>query len=355
MNGLILSVVGARPQFIKAAVVSRGLKATGIEEAIVHTGQHYDDVLSGRLLRELGINNIISNLDCRSGTHAVQTAQMMVGLESVMIQHADRVRAVLVYGDTNSSIAAALAASKLQLPVIHVESGLRSFNRGMPEEVNRVVVDHLSDLLFCSSQTAVDQLAKEGIDKPVIDVGDVMLDAFEHFMPIALDTVQHHDLESTDFSIVTIHRPSNTDDPSRLSTILKRFGEVETTLVWPVHPRMGDKLKAHRVPDNVKLIPPLSYFEMLVALSRCGFVVTDSGGLQKEAYWAQKQCITVREETEWTETLSFGWNRLWNPSARTLNEMVDRKPERSWTKLYGDGQSCRHIASEILNRFGAPN
>jgi UDP-N-acetylglucosamine 2-epimerase len=351
MRYAILSVIGARPQFIKAAVVSRALAEVGIQEWIVHTGQHYDDAMSGRLLRELGINNIVANLDCRSGSHATQTAQMMIGLEKLMLENRKDIRAVLVYGDTNSSIAAALSASKLSIPVIHIESGLRSFNRAMPEEINRIVVDHLSDLLFCSSEVGTQQLTKEGITKPNFNVGDVMLDAFEHFLPVALNGVQNLAQESSNYSIVTIHRPSNTDNSSRLSTLLEQFAKTNCDFIWPVHPRLGNKLHDRPLPENVKLVAPLSYFEMLKGLSQCNFVVTDSGGLQKEAYWAKKQCITVRDETEWTETVESGWNTLWNPLNGDLASILNRKPTELWKPLYGDGNSCRRIANTINKLF----
>jgi UDP-N-acetylglucosamine 2-epimerase len=344
---LILSVVGARPQFIKAAVVSRGFAAAGIEERIVHTGQHYDDAMSGRFLRELGIDNVIANLGCGSGSHANQTARMMTALEEIMLEHARRVRAVLVYGDTNSSIAAALVATKLVFPVVHVEAGLRSFNRSMPEEVNRVVVDHLSDLLFCSSKRGVAQLAREGIEKPVIDVGDVMLDAFQTFTPEARRTARRDFLRGPPFAIVTIHRQSNADDQERLARIVEALGGLRLACVWPVHPRLGEQMKQRDLPINVHCVAPLSYFEMLVALETCRFVITDSGGLQKETYWARKPCITVRSETEWVETLDGGWNQLWDPVRDSLQPALDRCPTTAWRPLYGDGKASERIAEGV--------
>jgi UDP-N-acetylglucosamine 2-epimerase len=344
---LIISVVGARPQFIKAAAVSRGFAAAGIEERIVHTGQHYDDAMSGRFLRELGIHNMIANLDCGSASHATQTAQMMTGLEAIMLEHARTIRAVLVYGDTNSSIAAALVAAKLVIPVVHVEAGLRSFNRSMPEEVNRVVVDHLSDLLFCSSEQGVDQLAQEGIEKPVIDVGDVMLDAFQTFAPKARRTARPDFVGASPFVIVTIHRPSNTDDPERLAHIVEALGKLGLACIWPVHPRLGDRMRQRDLPANVHCVPPLSYFEMLAVLEACRCVITDSGGLQKETYWARKPCITVRSETEWVETLEGGWNQLWDPAREPLQAVLERRPATAWRPLYGDGKASERIAEGV--------
>jgi len=348
---LILSVVGARPQFIKAAVVGRAFAAAGIREAIIHTGQHYDDAMSGQFLRELSIDNVIENLQCGSGSHATQTAQMMTGLERVMLEHARAIRAVLVYGDTNSSIAAALVASKLVIPVIHVEAGLRSFNRAMPEEVNRVVVDHLSDLLFCSSRHGVEQLAREGVTKPIIDVGDVMLDAFQTFTPQAKASSPPAFVEGSPFALVTIHRPSNTDDPAQLRAILDALAGWGECCIWPVHPRLRERMREFDVPANVVPIEPLSYFQMLAALDACRLVITDSGGLQKEAYWAHKRCITVRGETEWVETLEHGWNQLWDPQREPIVAVVACEPTSKWRPLYGDGKASHRIAEAVRERF----
>jgi UDP-N-acetylglucosamine 2-epimerase len=300
--------------------------------------------MSGRFLRELGIDNIIANLACGSGSHANQTAQMMTGLEKLMLLNAQHIKAVLVYGDTNSSIAAALVAAKLVIPVVHVEAGLRSFNRSMPEEINRVVVDHLAELLFCSSGQGVEQLTREGIVKPAIDVGDVMLDAFQTFMP---EVRRSKFTRDAPFAIVTIHRPSNTDDPERLMAIVKALGTLPLTCVWPVHPRLGERLKQGDLPANVRCVPPLSYFEMLAALQACECVITDSGGLQKEAYWATKPCITARDETEWVETLEGGWNQLWNARRQPLLSAVDTRPTTAWRPLYGNGRASERIAQGV--------
>lgn len=343
---MILSVVGARPQFVKAAVVSRAFAAVGVDERIVHTGQHYDDAMSGRFLRELSIDNVIASLDCGSGSHAVQTATMMIAIEKVLLEHRTAIRAVLVYGDTNTSIAAALVASKLHIPLIHVEAGLRSFNRQMPEEVNRVVVDHLSDLLFCSGTGGVEQLRREGIEKMVINVGDVMLDAFQLFTPRAIAR-SGAKLPDRPYALVTIHRPSNTDNPQRLNAIVDALAAWGTTCVWPVHPRLQASMQRMQLPENVRCVGPLSYFDTLAALARCLAVVTDSGGLQKEAYWAHKPCLTVRDETEWGETLEHGWNQLWSPARQTIAAALARGPRHSWRPLYGDGDASRRIAEVV--------
>lgn len=348
---MILSVIGARPQFIKAAVVSRAFAAEGVRESIVHTGQHYDDAMSGRFLRELGISNVIANLGCGSGTHAIQTAQMMVGIENLMAERSSSINAVLVYGDTNSSIAAALVAAKLVIPVIHVEAGLRSFNRSMPEEVNRVLIDHLSELLLCSSEQGVRQLAREGINNPVVNVGDVMLDAFQLFMPLARVAARPAFIDGPPFTLVTIHRPSNTDDPCRLRAIVDALAASGERCIWPIHPRLGDRLRSFDLPSRMELTTPLSYLEILACLEACRCVITDSGGLQKEAHWAQRPCITVREETEWLETLEGGWNRLWDPSVQPLSPHPPSSPTMPWRLLYGDGEAAQRIARLVKGQF----
>lgn len=331
--------------------MSRAFAAAGIGESIVHTGQHYDEEMSGRFLQQLSIDNVTANLSCGSGTHARQTAQMMIGLENIMLERANKARAVVVYGDTNSSIAAALAASKLMIPLVHIEAGLRSFNRTMPEEINRVVVDHVSDLLFCSSQQGVDQLAREGICKPVFDVGDVMLDAFKTFTPEALRMPNPPFVDGTAFALVTIHRPSNTNAAARLQAIVDALGSLDVRCIWPVHPRLRDRMDQLKLSANVHCVAPLSYFEMLAAIAACRHVITDSGGLQKEAYWAMKPCITVRGETEWVETLENGWNRLWNPEQQSLPALTATETVGVWRPLYGDGKASERIAGIIRERL----
>ncbi len=349
---MILSVIGARPQFIKAAAVSRAFAKEGVEEAIIHTGQHYDDAMSGRFLRELGIEHVIANLGCGSGSHAVQTSQMMIGLERQMLAKSDEIDAVLVYGDTNSSLAAALVTAKISIPIIHVEAGLRSFNRSMPEEINRVVIDHLSSLLFCSSETGVEQLKREGINAPAYEVGDVMLDAFHMFKPKAPRQQLLPFSDAEPFTLATIHRPSNTDAPEQLKIIVDALSESNRRIVWPVHPRLGDTLAGLSLPKRIELVAPLSYFEMLAALEACQRVVTDSGGLQKEAHWAKRPCVTVRSETEWVETLRGGWNQLWGPQDPvSLADKLASEPSENWSLLYGTGTAASDIARRVSEEF----
>ncbi len=349
----IVSVIGARPQFIKAAIVSRALKLEGIDEKIVHTGQHYDDAMSGRFLSELGIDNVSINLAVGAGGHAAQTAKMMIGFDHYLANLTKRPDAIVVYGDTNSTIAAGLVVSKIGIPLIHVEAGLRSYNRTMPEEVNRVVVDHLSDLLFCSSQEGVKNLRQEGVSAPVIDVGDVMLDAYLHFSAEIdgrkVSTI-FEDLKDG-FALVTLHRPGNTDEPARFTAIVRALGELDRPCVWPVHPRAKASLAALHLPGNVMCIDPLGYFDMLRALRSCSYVITDSGGLQKEAHWAQRPCITIRPETEWVETLEGGWNKLCDPESESIAQSMESRPTSPWGLLYGDGQASRRIATGIIDFF----
>jgi UDP-GlcNAc3NAcA epimerase len=275
----VVSIIGARPQFVKSAVVSAAFAALGVQEDVVHTGQHYDDAMSGQFLEQLGIT-LAANLEVGSGSHAVQTARMMERFEAYLLGLPAMPDAVVVYGDTNSTVAAGLVAAKLGIVLVHVEAGLRSRNRAMPEELNRVVVDHLSDMLFCSSHDAVVNLAAEGIARNVHDVGDVMLDGFLTFSPRAL-ALAAPPAVSDRFALATIHRPSNTDDPEQLRAIVKGFGTLGLDVVWPLHPRTRARLGGIEVPANVKCVDPVGYLEMLALLDGCAAVLTDSGGLQK--------------------------------------------------------------------------
>ncbi|MFT4605258.1 MAG: UDP-GlcNAc3NAcA epimerase [Rhodothermales bacterium] len=306
----VLSVVGARPQFVKAAVVSHAIRAAGIREILVHTGQHYDERMSEVFFDELGIPRPDVNLEVGSGSHAVQTGGMMTALESLIL-NGDRPDWVLVYGDTNSTIAAALVASKLHIPVAHVEAGLRSFNRRMPEEINRIVTDRLSRLLFCPTQTAVDHLANEGITEGVMLSGDVMLDATLHFAELAAQRVPLTDVtdrEAGSYHVSTVHRAENTDDPARMAAILTALGRLSKPVLLPAHPRVRKLLG--EVPANIHVREPASYLELLTLVRNADRVFTDSGGLQKEAVWLGRPCVTLRDETEWVETQVGGWNRV---------------------------------------------
>jgi UDP-GlcNAc3NAcA epimerase len=309
----IVSVVGARPQFIKTAPVSRILRSRGLTEVLVHTGQHYDRNMSALFFEELGIPDPDFNLGVGSGSHGRQTGQMLMRIEEVLLQ--ERPDWVLVYGDTNSTLAGALAAVKLRIPVAHVEAGLRSFNREMPEEHNRVLTDHVADLLFCPTRTAVDHLSAEGVTQGVHLTGDVMYDAVLFNSDLAesrSDVLSRLGLTSSRYLLATVHRPQNTDDPGPLSAILTAFGELGETVVFPAHPRTKVSLARFDlpVPANVHLVDAVGYLDMLVLEKHARLIMTDSGGVQKEAYFFAVPCVTLRDETEWVETVRAGWNLL---------------------------------------------
>lgn len=315
----IISVVGARPQFVKAAVVSHAVRDRGIEEVLVHTGQHYDDRMSQVFFDELKIPRPDVNLAIGSGSHASQTGGMMTRLEA-LIQDIGPPDCVLVYGDTNSTLAAALVASKLHIPVAHVEAGLRSFNRRMPEEINRIVTDRLSDFLFCPTPTAVRHLASEGIESGVVLSGDVMLDATLHFSGVAADRVPLSsvtELESGSYHVATVHRAENTDVPARMDEILRGLGGLSKPVILPAHPRIRGLLAD--APANITVREPATYLELLTLVRGADRVFTDSGGLQKEAVWLGKPCITLRDETEWVETQERNWNQVVGADAAAIH------------------------------------
>lgn len=351
---MILTLIGARPQFVKAAVVSRAFMNLQIPETIVHSGQHYDERMSEVFWDELKIPKPAFNLNVGSGTHAQQTAQIMTGLEDVILKMSPFPRALLLYGDTNTTVAGSLVAAKLHIPIIHIEAGLRSFNRTMPEEVNRVVTDHLSELLFCPSIEAVKQLIKEGIVDGVYEVGDVMYDSFLTFSAIArkLETGKSQvQLPEGDFILLTLHRPSNTDQQDVLSKILDELSRIGKQIIWPVHPRNRQSLNKLTIPKNLNITEPLSYLQMLDVLDKCSAVVTDSGGLQKEAYWAKRLCITLRNETEWVETLEGGWNQLCSAQIGEISTKLKKRPSAPWKPLYGEGKASEQIARIVQNKY----
>jgi len=342
----ILSVVGARPQFIKAAPLSHALRQRGIEEFLVHTGQHYDANMSEVFFRELGIPTPAANLSVGSGSHAQQTAHMLLGLEPLMVEQAPD--AVLVYGDTNSTLAGALVAAKLGLKLAHVEAGLRSFNRSMPEEHNRILTDHSADLLFCPTQTAVDLLAREGITRGVHLVGDTMFDAVLQFSGLARQRstiLQDLGLEAKNYLLATVHRPYNTDVPEHLAAIVQALADSGQTVVFPVHPRTRQRLPALDAP-NLRLTEPLGYLDMLLLEQQARLILTDSGGVQKEAYFFGVPCLTLRPETEWLETLQGGWNVLVGADyARILAQLGADAPQGLPPPLFGDGHAAERIAA----------
>jgi UDP-N-acetylglucosamine 2-epimerase len=361
-----VSIVGARPQFIKAAPVSRAIrdhnereKNPRITEVLVHTGQHYDHGMSQVFFDELGLSEPDLNLGVGSGTHGWQTGQMLMGIEEVLL--AEKPDFVVVYGDTNSTLAGALAAVKLHIPVAHVEAGLRSFNREMPEEHNRVVADHCSDLLFCPTQTAVDNLAREGVTNGVHLVGDTMYDAVLQFATIAREhstILEDLDLEPKTYLLTTIHRPYNTDITDNLRNIFQAFAEIREVIVFPAHPRTSKKIAAlerafsqEKVPGNLKMIEPVGYLDMLVLEENARLILTDSGGMQKEAYFFGVPCITLRSETEWVETVEVGWNVVADADLSAIVEGYQRAINSPPTKrphLYGDGRASEKIVSRLI-------
>ena len=339
----IATIVGARPQFVKAAAVSRAIAAApGLDECLIHTGQHYDDAMSGVFFRELGLAEPDHNLGIAAATHGAMTGRMLEGIERILI--AEEPDLVLVYGDTNSTLAGALAAAKLHLPVAHVEAGLRSFNRQMPEELNRVVTDHLAKLLFCPTAAAIENLRREGISDGVHHTGDVMYDAtlFAIEAARASDVLTRLGLEAGDYSLCTLHRAENTDDPGQLARLCDYLGAVAAAgrLVVPLHPRTRAALARHGLGLGAALvIEPAGYLDLHALLQGSAMVYTDSGGLQKEAYFHGKRCVTLRGETEWVETIEHGWNRLW--------EGADFTEPRRPIPDYGDGHAAQAIVALI--------
>jgi UDP-GlcNAc3NAcA epimerase len=337
----IVSIVGARPQFVKAAAVSRVLRERH-HEVLVHTGQHYDYEMSGIFFDGLNLPLPDKNLEVGSGSHGAQSGAMLKGIEDVLI--AERPDFLLIYGDTNSTLAGALAAAKLSVPVVHIEAGLRSFNRRMPEEVNRVVADHLSDLLLCPSATAVRNLAAEGITRGVHLVGDVMLDvlnwAQQRLAERPSEILDRLGLARKRYLLATLHRSENTDDVARLSQILQAFNSLQEPLVFPVHPRSRKAIAdaGCRIADHIRLIDPVGYLDMVALAGGARLILTDSGGLQKEAYWLGVPCVTMREETEWVETVEAGWNMLAGSDPEKLMEAARSfAPGPTRPALYGDG------------------
>ncbi|MEM6644785.1 MAG: UDP-N-acetylglucosamine 2-epimerase (non-hydrolyzing) [Bacteroidota bacterium] len=349
----ICTVVGARPQFVKAAAVSQAFQRHGVKESIVHTGQHYDANLAQVFFDELNIPPPVVNLDVRSGTHAAQTGAALVGIERFLMKR--DVDAVLVYGDTNSTLAGALAAVKLGIPVAHVEAGLRSENMLMPEEVNRIATDRIATWLFCPTHDAVERLAREGITVGVHFSGDVMLEATRQFAArakgrVVLDTV--HPATTSGFTLATIHRPVNTDTPSRLQAIFDGLARLSTPVIMPVHPRTKARLEGIRVGKNVHQVAPVSYLTMLKLVQHAHTVVTDSGGVQKEAYWLETPCVTVRDETEWRETLAGGWNQLVGANAHAIVQAVQRRPHEAQHALGDAERPASDLIAEHLLSHG---
>lgn len=347
----IATVVGARPQFIKAAPVSRVLR-TRHQEILIHTGQHYDTNMSDIFFEELHIPRPDYNLGIGSGRHGAQTGAILEQVEEVLITETPD--ALLVYGDTNSTLAGALAASKLHIPVIHIEAGLRSFNRRMPEEINRVLTDHISGWLFCPTETAVKNLTAEGITEGVCKNGDVMYDAFLYNLELAKrksNILRTLGLTPKSYILCTIHRAENTDDPARLTQILKAVSQISLPVVLPLHPRtrkIAHQLGLNSLLAKVKLIEPVGYLDMITLEAHALKLVTDSGGVQKEAYFAGVPCITMRDETEWVETVEVGWNRLTGADEEKILDAVQSfTSPKNHPDIFGDGHAADQFVTTL--------
>lgn len=350
----ILSIVGARPEFIQAMPLNLALKPHH-EEILVHTGQHYDYQMSQSFFDELNISSPDYNLEVGSGSHARQTAQILLRLEQVLQK--EQPDLVIVRGDTNSTLAGALAAVKLHIPIAHIEAGERSFDRTMPEEINRLVTDRIAELHFCVSQAGIDQLASEGITEKVFLVGDVMLDALLLVTPVARrksKILAQLNLEPKNYSLVTIHRPFNTDQPSLLENIVNALNSLSEPIVFPVHPRTRSILHTigAQPESHVKVIEPVGYLDMLVLEENARIIATDSGGVQREAYYFSIPCLTLREKTEWVETVDLGWNKLVGADEEAiLDSWYTLNPPIERPDIYGNGRASQRIV-EILTREG---
>lgn len=370
----IITVIGARPQIIKAAALSRAFETHWkgeVEEILVHTGQHYDDNLSAVFFDEMNIPRPKYQLEVGSGMHGAQTAKMMIDLEEVILK--EKPDAVVVYGDTNSTLAAALVASKLHIPLVHIEAGLRSFNKSMPEEINRILCDHCSTLLFSPTESGIKNLEREGFDTSAegpynadhplpVHCGDVMLDNSLYFAQKASESKQLPDAISGDFALATVHRPYNTDDPQRLEAVMKSLLAIQPKhgmqVVLPLHPRTKHLLEKHlpelytvmKTSSAMVLCEPLGYLDMILLESKAKLVVSDSGGVQKEAYFFKTPCIVLRSETEWTELIESGAARL-SFDLSTLDENITallQHPPSQWPAFYGDGNAAEFIAQKMM-------
>ena len=358
----IITVIGARPQFVKAAVLSRLIRSEKwkdtFTEILLHTGQHYDQNMSEVFFSDMEIPKPDYNLNIGSGSHGKMTGQMLIGIEEVILK--EKPDMLLVYGDTNSTLAAALAASKLHIAVAHVEAGLRSFWKYMPEEQNRILTDHVSEYLFCPTLTAVKNLNAEGITNSVFHVGDIMYDANLYYMAKLQNEKEKGinrlltikkittEIQKSGFVLVTIHRAENTDDDKKLSEIINALNRLPINIILPLHPRTRKIIadRAYKLNSNIKLIEPVGYFEMLELEQNCDLILTDSGGVQKEAYFMRKPCITLRDQTEWVETVESGWNVLAGTSSKSILDNFNNyiKPLSS-PDYFGNGNA----GDEILN------
>ena len=349
----IVTIVGARPQFIKAATVSRIIRScNGVIEILIHTGQHYDDKMSAIFFNELEIPHPHFNLEVGSGTHAYQTGMMIQGIENVLLN--EKPDWTLVYGDTNSTLAGTLASVKLHIPVAHVEAGLRSFNRIMPEEINRIVTDRISDLLFAPTQTAVYNLTQEGLSNVTRFTGDVMFDSILYYKEKVLQSPENYRLKDIpeQYILATIHRAENTDNPENLKNIFSALSEINFPVILPIHPRTAKIISGTlTIGQNIRLIEPVGYLEMLKLTMDATKIVTDSGGLQKECYFLERPCITIRTETEWIETINGGWNIVvGSDKIKIMDAIVAPHLFSPQTREFGDGHAAEKIVTLLQKR-----
>lgn len=348
---IALSVVGARPQFIKLGPLSRELRKKH-HEFIIHTGQHYDHSMSDLFFQQLEIPRPDINLGIGSGPHGYQTGRMLEYLEKEILNIKPDL--VICFGDTNSTLSACLASSKLEVPSVHVEAGLRSFNRSMPEEINRIVADHTADLLFAPTSTAMDHLEREGLKKRAVLTGDIMVDSIAFINEKVAQTVL---TDSDDYMLMTLHRPYTVDDPVKLANLLQSLEKLKSLIVFPVHPRTRNIILKNKipVPENIQITDPQGYIEFQGLLKHCRKIITDSGGLQKEAYIWSKPCITLRPETEWVETVSSGWNILLDTDDPDLAEKINLfSPTGSQPPLFGE-QVAKRMVNELESWFQQHN
>ncbi|MFW2564599.1 non-hydrolyzing UDP-N-acetylglucosamine 2-epimerase [Acinetobacter baumannii] len=353
----ILTVLGARPQFIKAAAFSRAIADyEGVEEIIVHTGQHYDQNMSDIFFEEMDIPVPKYKLQTGGKTHAAMTGQQLEKIEEILIK--EKPDLVLVYGDTNSTLAGALSAVKLHIPIAHIEAGLRSFNRKMPEEINRILTDQVSDYLFVPSLGAKNNLLNEGVDEnKIFIVGDIMYDVSLYYTEKMEKPTWFDSLNLNNFILCTIHRAENTDDEFKLQSIFKGLGLSNKDIILPLHPRTVNKIKEHNIiiPNNIKIVDPVGYLEMVWLEVHSDLIVTDSGGVQKEAYFHCKYCVTLREETEWVELVEYGFNKLVGYDTKLIVDAINISSAQKIEALgiYGDGETAKKILDSILSIFNS--
>lgn len=347
----IVTVVGARPQFIKHCPTGKAIRDLGIEDVLIHTGQHYDQEMSDLFFKELQIQEPAYNLGIGSGTQAYQTAAIMQGLEDLLTLLKPDM--VLVHGDTNSTLAAALTSAKLGIPVAHNEAGMRSFNRSMPEEINRVLTDHCSTLLFCPTQASADQLCSERICDGVHVIGDVQYDVALMYNDLVLknsNIISKLSLAKSEYILVTLHRPYTVDDPARLQQLFSAFSALNEQIILPLHPRTKIRIREFNlnIPRNIKIIAPIGYLDMMALEISARMIMTDSGGVQKEAYYHGVPCLTLRPETEWIETVQAGWNRIVDTD---ITQILESATTRWWPidrpQIFGDGHAVEKLAKAI--------